>query len=80
MSNIEEKVIEIISRNLGADTATVTRDTDIAKDLGADSLDIAELVMALEDEFDIEIPETEAQNIVTIGQAIDYIQTAAGNK
>ena len=78
MSNIEEEVIGIIAEQLGADKATITRGTDIANDLGADSLDIAELMIAFEEKFSIDIDESEAQNIATVGQVIDHIQTAAG--
>ncbi len=76
-SNVEEKVIDIIAEQLGADKAAITRDTDIANDLGADSLDIAELMIAFEEEFSIDIDESEAQNIATVGQVIDHIQNAA---
>jgi len=79
MSNIEEEVINIIAEQLGADKATITRDTHIANDLGADSLDNAELMIAFEEKFSIDIDESEAQNIATVGQVIDHIQAAAGN-
>ena len=79
MANVEETVIDIIAEQLGAEKASITRDTDIANDLGADSLDIAELMIAFEEKFSIDIDESEAQNIVTVGQVIDHIQAAAGN-
>ena len=71
---IEGKVKEIIVENLGVDAASVTPQASFVNDLGADSLDTVELVMALEEEFDIEIPDEEAEKIQTVGQAIDYIK------
>ncbi|MBI2118214.1 MAG: acyl carrier protein [Elusimicrobia bacterium] len=71
---IEGKVKEIIVENLGVDAGTVTPQASFVNDLGADSLDTVELVMALEEEFDIEIPDEEAEKIQTVGQAIDYIK------
>ncbi|MBI1979786.1 MAG: acyl carrier protein [Elusimicrobia bacterium] len=72
--DIEGKVKEIIVENLGVDGATVTPQASFVNDLGADSLDTVELVMALEEEFDLEIPDEEAEKIQTVGQAIDYIK------
>lgn len=72
---IESKVKEIIVENLGVDAGTVTPQSSFVNDLGADSLDTVELVMALEEEFDIEIPDEEAEKIQTVSQAIDYIKT-----
>lgn len=71
---IESKVKEIIVENLGVDAAQVNPQASFVNDLGADSLDTVELVMALEEEFDIEIPDEEAEKIQTVGQAIDYIK------
>ncbi|OGR52197.1 MAG: acyl carrier protein [Elusimicrobia bacterium RIFCSPLOWO2_02_FULL_39_32] len=71
---IEGKVKEIIVENLGVDAGTVNPQASFVNDLGADSLDTVELVMALEEEFDIEIPDEEAEKIQTVGQAIDYIK------
>ena len=71
---IETKVKEIIVENLGADANSITPQASFVNDLGADSLDTVELVMALEEEFDIEIPDDEAEKIQTVGQAIDYIK------
>ena len=71
---IEGKVKEIIVENLGVDAATVTTQASFVNDLGADSLDTVELVMALEEEFDIEIPDEEAEKIQTVGQAVDYVK------
>lgn len=74
----EEKVIDIIAELLGVDKANITHDTDIANDLGADSLDIAELLIAFEEQFDIDIDEENAQNISTVGQVIHHIKAALG--
>ena len=72
--DIESKVKEIVVENLGVDAATVTPQASFVNDLGADSLDTVELVMALEEEFDTEIPDEEAEKIQTVGQAIDFIK------
>lgn len=77
MSNIEERVINIIVEQLGVKREEVTKQASFVDDLGADSLDTVELVMALEEEFDIEIPDEEAEKITTIQQAIDYISAHA---
>jgi acyl carrier protein len=71
---VEERVIDIVAEQLGVSKDQITRETDIANDLGADSLDIVELVMEFEDEFEINIPEEAAENITTIGQVIDHIK------
>lgn len=71
----EDKVIDIIAEQLGVDKNTITMKTDIANDLGADSLDIAELMIAFEDKFDIDIDEEKAQNIATVGQVVDQINS-----
>jgi acyl carrier protein len=70
---IEEKVIDIISEQMGADKAEITRETSFVNDLNADSLDTVELVMEFEDEFDMSIPDEEAEKIQTVGAAIDYV-------
>jgi acyl carrier protein len=70
---IEDKVIEIISEQMGADKAEITRETSFINDLNADSLDTVELVMEFEDEFDMSIPDEEAEKIQTVGAAISYI-------
>ena len=71
--NIQEKVIEIVSEQMGVDKAEVTPETSFINDLNADSLDTVELVMEFEDEFDMSIPDEEAEKIQTVGAAIDYI-------
>ena len=77
---IEEKVIEIISEQMGADKSEITRDTSFINDLNADSLDTVELVMEFEDEFDLSIPDEEAERIQTVGAAIEYISKVAQTK
>ena len=72
MSDIEARVKKIVADNLGAEESQVTNEKAFIADLGADSLDIVELVMALEDEFGIEIPDEESEKIMTVQQAIDY--------
>ena len=74
---IEEKVIEIVAEQMGVDKGEITRDTSFVNDLNADSLDVVELVMEFEDEFEISIPDEEAEKIQTVGQAIDYIRQRA---
>ncbi len=71
--SVEERVIEIVSEQMGVSKDQVTRETSFVNDLGADSLDTVELVMEFEEEFDITIPDEEAEKIQTVGQAIDYI-------
>ncbi len=72
---LEEKVKEIIVEQLGVKPEEVTPQAHFVNDLGADSLDTVELVMALEEEFGMEIPDEEAEKIQTVGQAIEYIKT-----
>lgn len=69
-----EKVKEILCEQLDLDEGTVTMEANIADDLGADSLDVVDLLMSLEDEFDIEIPDEEVENIKTVGQLVKYIE------
>jgi acyl carrier protein len=76
MSNIEERVKKIIVEQLGVDEAEVKNEASFVEDLGADSLDTVELVMALEEEFDTEIPDEEAEKITTVQAAIDYVNSA----
>ena len=77
---IESKVIEIISEQMGVDKSEVTRETSFINDLNADSLDTVELVMEFEDEFDMSIPDEEAEKIQTVGAAVDYIVNVAHSK
>jgi len=72
MSNIEERVKKIVAEQLGV-KEDIANDASFVDDLGADSLDTVELVMALEEEFECEIPDEEAEKITTIQQAIDYV-------
>ena len=73
MAEVEAKVIEIVSDQMGVDKSEITRETSFVNDLNADSLDTVELVMEFEDEFELSIPDEEAEKIQTVGQAIDYI-------
>ncbi|HUU92968.1 MAG TPA: acyl carrier protein [Phycisphaerae bacterium] len=74
MATIEERVAEIVAEQMGVEKAQITRETSFVNDLGADSLDTVELVMEFEDEFDIGIPDEDAEKIQTVGQAIDYVE------
>lgn len=75
MDTVLEKVKEVISEQLGIDdTDTITTETTFIDDLGADSLDIVELIMALEEEFDMEIPDADAEKVVTVGDVVEYIK------
>jgi acyl carrier protein len=76
VQEIENKVIEIISEQMGVDKSEITRETSFINDLNADSLDTVELVMEFEDEFDMSIPDEEAEKIQTVGAAVDYIINA----
>src|SRR3981081_4644794 len=78
--SVEERVIDIVCENLGVNKDQVTRNTSFQEDIGADSLDIVELVMELEEEFEITIPDEEAENIKTVGQAIDCIEAKLKEK
>ena len=73
MSNVEERVMKIIVEQLGVKEEEVTSEASFVDDLGADSLDTVELVMALEEEFKVEIPDEDAEKITTVQQAINYI-------
>ncbi|MEK7206736.1 MAG: acyl carrier protein [Pseudomonadota bacterium] len=75
MSSIEERVKKIVVEQLGVNEGEVKPDASFVDDLGADSLDTVELVMALEEEFDCEIPDEQAEKITTVKQAIDYINS-----
>lgn len=74
MSNIADKVRAIIIDRLGVDEADVTTEANFINDLGADSLDTVELIMELEKEFDISIPDEEAEKIQTVGEAVSYVE------
>lgn len=78
--DIEAKVIDIISEQMGTDKSEITRDTSFINDLNADSLDTVELVMEFEDEFNMSIPDEEAEKIQTVGAAVDYIVKVASAK
>ena len=75
MSSIEEQVKSIVAEQLGVKEDEVTNDASFVDDLGADSLDTVELVMALEEEFETEIPDEEAEKITTVQQAIDFVNS-----
>ncbi|MCO6046779.1 acyl carrier protein [Aeoliella sp. ICT_H6.2] len=78
MASVLERVADIVAEQLGVDKDKITPETSFVNDLGADSLDTVELVMELEEEFDINIPDDAAEKIQTVGQAVDYIE-ANGN-
>lgn len=75
MSSIEERVRKIVSEQLGVKEEEINNNASFVEDLGADSLDTVELVMALEEEFETEIPDEEAEKITTVQQAIDYVNS-----
>ncbi len=77
MSNIQDRVKKIVIEQLGVKEEEVKNEASFVDDLGADSLDTVELVMALEEEFDTEIPDEEAEKITTVQAAIDYVQANA---
>ena len=76
MSEIKEKVVEIIVDKLGVDAAEVKDEASFTNDLGADSLDTVELIMELEKQFDVTIPDADAEKIQTVGDAVAYIENA----
>ncbi|HQU16315.1 MAG: acyl carrier protein [Chromatiales bacterium 21-64-14] len=78
MSSVAERVQKIVIEQLGVKDEEVTPDASFVDDLGADSLDTVELVMALEEEFECEIPDEEAEKITTVQQAVEYINTHIG--
>lgn len=80
MSNIEEKVKDIIAEQLGVKKEEIKPESSFVDDLGADSLDTVEIVMALEEEFAIEIPDEDAEKMSIVGQAIDYIKSKVSSK
>ncbi len=74
MADLQKRVSEIVAEQLGVDISEVTIDASFIDDLGADSLDTVELVMALEEEFGVEIPDEDAEKITTVKEALEYIQ------
>lgn len=74
MENLEQRVKKIVAEQLGVSEADVKNESSFVNDLGADSLDTVELVMALEEEFECEIPDEDAEKITTVQQAVDYIK------
>ena len=74
MATVDERVKKIIAEQLGVEEDEVTSEASFVEDLGADSLDTVELVIALEEEFGIEIPDEDAEKILTVGKALDYIK------
>lgn len=77
MSDVKEKIVAIVVDKLGVDESEVTVDASFTNDLGADSLDTVELIMEFEKEFNISIPDDQAENIQTVGQAISYLEANA---
>ena len=77
MATVDERVKKIIAEQLGVEEDEVTSEASFVEDLGADSLDTVELVMALEEEFGIEIPDEDAEKILNVGKALDYIKEKA---
>ncbi|ABB74378.1 MULTISPECIES: acyl carrier protein [Nitrosospira] len=75
MENVEQRIKKIVAEQLGVNEADVKSESSFVDDLGADSLDTVELVMALEEEFECEIPDEQAEKINTVQQAIDYINS-----
>jgi acyl carrier protein len=73
MDNIEQRVKKIVAEQLGVNEADIKNESNFVDDLGADSLDTVELVMALEEEFECEIPDEDAEKITTVQQAVDYV-------
>ena len=78
MADVSQRVIDIVAEQLGVDKEKVAPDTSFVNDLGADSLDTVELVMELEEEFEINIPDDAAEKIQTVGQAVEFIENNQG--
>ena len=76
VAELKERIVEIIANQLGLDQTDITADANVVDDLGADSLDVVELIMALEDEFDLEIPDEQAEKITNVQNIFDYMGTA----
>ncbi len=79
-ANLEGRVKDIIAEELGVEREKLTNDASFMEDLGADSLDTVELVMAFEKEFDLDIPDEEAEKLRTVGDALNYLQSRMGSK
>jgi len=79
-SQVAERIIQIVAEKMDKPKEEISEDKSIINDLGADSLDVVEVIMDIEDEFDLSIPEEEAQKINTIGDAIDYVTEHAGSR
>ena len=77
MASVEERVIDIVAEQLGVSKDQITRETSFVNDLGADSLDTVELVMAFEEEFGVEIPDDAAETILTVGDAVGFLEKSA---
>jgi acyl carrier protein len=80
VASVMERVTDIVAEQLGVDKEKITSETSFVNDLGADSLDTVELVMELEEEFDINIPDDAAEKIQTVGQAVEYIEASVNGK
>ena len=80
MASVQERVVDIVSEQLGVGKDQITLETAFVNDLGADSLDTVELVMELEEEFDINIPDDAAEKIQTVGQAVAHIESTVNSK
>ncbi|MEL6109591.1 MAG: acyl carrier protein [Planctomycetota bacterium] len=80
MASVEDRVVDIVAEQLGVDKEKISRDTSFVNDLGADSLDTVELVMELEEEFNISIPDEAAEKIQKVGEAVDFIEAAKGEE
>ena len=78
MSNTLEKISELVADKLGVEGSKITPDAKFVEDLGADSFDTVELIMQLEDEFNIEIPDEEAEKLTTVGLVVEYIDNNTG--
>jgi len=77
MADIEKRIIEMIAEQLGKDAADITAEMSFADDLGADSLDLVELIMAVEEEFGVEVPDEEAEKIKLVQDAINFVKSRA---
>ena len=73
---MKKRIVQIIARQLGIEETDISAQSSVVEDLGADSLDVVELVMALEEEFDLEIPDTEAEKILNVQNIFDYMENA----